>query len=107
MRDLEFDGSGKHRQTAVGQTPQGEEVNDTSLELLPRNDNRVGLNGGNAGVLDAYAAWDVDAEVGKGIYLPKGQAFSFTDGAVSRGTFNVISEQGANVNIVVQELNRE
>ncbi len=107
MSKIKFSGSGKHRQTAVGQTPQGTLVNDVSEELLARNDNRVGLNGGNAGVLDAYAAWDVDAEVGKGIYLPKGQSFSLTNGAVSRGTFNVVSEQGANVNIVLQELNRE
>lgn len=107
MREVALTGSGKHRQTAVGQAPQGEDVGDVSQQLLDRNDNRVGLIVGNAGVLDAYGAWDVDAEAGKGIFLPKGQTLELTDGAVSRGPFSVVTAMGTNVNIVLQELNRE
>ncbi|MEE9386344.1 MAG: hypothetical protein V3V08_23265 [Nannocystaceae bacterium] len=107
MSEIKFKGSGKHRQTAVGQTPQGENVNDVSQELLPRNDKRVGLIAGNSGVLDAFGAWDVDAEVGKGIFLPKGQVVVLTDGAVSRGPFSVITGMGTNVDVTLQEMNRE
>lgn len=91
----------------VGMAPAQKEIGATSTRVVESNTERVCLTIFNVSNKEMWLAWDQDAELEKGICLPKREEIAFLSTCISLGSLDVIMNiDDAPGLVAFQEFNR-